>query len=110
MNLEDKATTYSWDQPLFKELGLEPFEVYDQKEHYIGEVKGDDGSLAKIWVTCLPAQFWRFEVHVPKYPQGKNVTHFTTGSGSFSDYWHIARVIMDGMVRINKLETMEIEQ
>ena len=58
---EENSKPYSWDLPTFKELGLEPFNAPHATETYVGEVDNKYWTI-KIWVDCMPAQFWKFEI------------------------------------------------
>lgn len=63
MKALEKASTYSSDMKLFKSLGLEPFKnIPTNKNHFIGEIKFDNGSEVKIWVNAMPSLFWKFEI------------------------------------------------
>lgn len=95
------ATTYSWDLPLFEKLGLKPFEIENQEKTFIGEHKLPDYDKAsvKIWVTCMPAMFWHFEVTTD---EGK-VFKIDTGSGSLSNYWDSIEKIATDMLVVNAL-------
>ncbi len=79
MGLLDRATTQSWDRPLFAELELEPFDIPCREKHFCGRVKIGD-SIVDIWVEAMPALFWEFEI------KGDKSYHVTTGSGSLKDY------------------------
>lgn len=60
----DNAETYMVDLPLFSKLGFKSFSTGVHGERYVGEYKLPDyetGSI-KVWVTCMPAMFWRFEI------------------------------------------------
>ena len=94
-NQFDHCKTYSWDEPLFEKLGLEPFYVKIYEKHFVGEVNLEDGSsYIKIWVEGLPAQFWDFEVFCAK---NKRIYKIETGSGCLGDYWFKVKKIADGV-------------
>lgn len=90
------SETYFRDKDLFKNLGFDLFNVNHQKEFKVGEYKLDDYDTAKItvFVKCMPAQFWRFEIQTDE-----NISvGLETGSGTLSDYWNIALQFAKGMV------------
>lgn len=95
------AKTYSWDLELFQELGLTPFSSDNQEELFVGEYKLPhyDKANIKIWVTCMPAQFWRFEIETDEDKKFE----VSTGSGSMSDYWSIVLKVAEGMLVVNAL-------
>lgn len=104
MKLVDTVETYRHDRELFRKLGLKPFS-YDTDEasdkHFVGEVKKDK-STCKVWVRCLPAQFWTFEIYCD---ESHATTTVQTGSGCLSDYWDMVEKIMDGMFVVTKVVT-----
>lgn len=93
------AKTYSWDLELFQKLGLTPFSCENQEELFVGEYKLPHYEKAniKIWVTCMPAQFWRFEIETDEDKKFE----VSTGSGSMSDYWSSVLKVAEGMLVIN---------
>jgi len=92
---------YSWDEPLFNELGLEFFDIGVWQKHYIGKVDIGD-SWVKVWVKACPAQFWTFEIYC-----GKSKKHYEvrTGSGRFVDYWPFAKSLAESIVTIKEIKT-----
>ena len=101
----NEVRTYSQDRALFKKLGLEPFLFYDQNagspEHFVGKVKVQHTKRAtvKIWVKCLPSQFYRFVV---EDDEGR-IYLIETGSGTLSDFWPTAEAVAKNMVVISRL-------
>ena len=95
------AKTHSWDLELFQELGLTPFSSDNQEELFVGEYKLPhyDKANIKIWVTCMPAQFWRFEIETDEDKKFE----VSTGSGSMSDYWSSVLKVAEGMLVVNAL-------
>ena len=95
------AKTYSWDLELFQELGLTPFSSDNQEELFVGEYKLPhyDKANIKIWVTCMPAQFFRFEIETDEDKKFE----VSTGSGSMSDYWSSVLKVAEGMLVVNAL-------
>lgn len=90
------AKTYIHDLDLFKELGFENFSVNHQNEIPIGTHKLEHYEKAeiKVFVTCMPAQFWRFEI-ITDEDKSFNIK---TGSGTLSDYWKTAVLFAEGML------------
>lgn len=82
------AKTYSCDLELFKKLGLKPFKTNNQDELFVGEYELPDYERAKIkiFVTCTPAQFWRFEIETDENKKFEVLT----GSGAMLEYWSSA--------------------
>ena len=98
---EENSKPYSWDLPTFKELGLEPFNAPHATETYVGEVDNEYWTI-KIWVACMPAQFWKFEIY---NKEAKATTHkFRTGSGGFTEYWKVAKMFAEGMLEFEAVE------
>lgn len=96
--LLDGAKTYSCDKALFSKLGLKQFSIVNQKEHFVGEYKlpeYETGSI-KVWVTCMPAMFWRFEILTI---EGKHF-RLTTGSGALQNYWPSVMLVAEGMIEL----------
>ena len=93
--------TYSLDLQLFKELKLKPFSGNTHKEIFVGQYKLPHYEKAKIkiFVTCMPAQFWRFEVET----DGGQNFEVETGSGLMSDFWPSVIKVAEGMLVIKDL-------
>lgn len=96
-----EAQTYRTDLELFHELGLKTFKTDSQEELFVGEYKLPhyDKANVKISVTCMPAQFWKFEVETDE--DYKCV--IKTGSGSLSDYWQSVLKVAEGCFVVNAL-------
>lgn len=96
-----EASTYQSDLDLFKELGFKPFTTDSQDEIFVGEYKLPfyDNASIKVWVSCMPAQFWRFEIETDEEGRFK----METGSGSLKNYWSTAMMVAEGMLVINKI-------
>lgn len=88
---------YVEDIPLMVQLGLKEYQAEHAEKVFVGKVKDKDYGHVKIWVTCMPAQFWKFEIFCK---ETGHTTVFSTGSGSLSDYWEVAEKIMQGMIAI----------
>lgn len=96
------AETYPWDRELIDSLGLKRFCIKRDKrgfgkqaERYLGTLK-EGGISIRVYVTALPAQFYRFEVK-----DNKRKYEIETGSGQFNKYYPMLKEILDGMVVFN---------
>ena len=93
------SSTYEWDLVLFKKLGIDTFTTEEQEKIYLGEHKFEhyEKAKVKIWVTCLPAQIWEFEVTTDE----DKVFSIETESGSLCDYWDSIEKIATDMLVVN---------
>ncbi|AMM49968.1 hypothetical protein TH61_00545 [Rufibacter sp. DG15C] len=91
---------YKDDLPLILELGLDEFILESNVESNIGTVDTEDYSI-DVYVTCAPSQFWRFDIF--NKVEGKR-TVITTGSGMFTQYWDVAKMIGQGLVAVKYFE------
>ena len=98
----NKSNTYFVDLPLFKELGLAPFNINTHEKKCIGEYKlpNYDKAKVKISVTCTPAQFWEFEVETDE--NYKFI--ISTGSGALSDYWTSVLKVAEGCFVVKEIK------
>ncbi len=93
---------YKSDIKLLNKLGLPIWEAKLGEEFYLGEVfpfsKENGKSISiKIWVTCTPAQFYRFIVH----NSGADIfAEIKTGSGSLTKYFQMALAVAEGSLQI----------
>lgn len=96
-----KYGTYVVDLKLFKKLGLEPFETDTQEKLYVGEYKlpNKEKANVKIYVTCMPAQIWEFEVET----EDSKKYFIRAGQGSLSMFWESVSYIADGFITVNTL-------
>lgn len=97
------AQTYDSDLPLFRGLGLKPFNHNDKshKQFYVGKVELEEGSWIEISVKCCPAQFWHFKI----YSSDSNKFYeIDTGSGSLVDYWESAKKVAWGMFVVKSIK------
>ena len=96
-----EAETYRVDLELFHKLGLKPFKTNSQETLFVGEYKLPhyDKASVKISVTCMPAQFWKFEVETDE----DHKFIIKTGSGSLSDFWESVMKVAEGMFVVNAL-------
>ena len=98
-----KASTYSWDKPIFKQLGLTPFKnIAVRQKHYVGEIKLRNNSEVKIWVTPSPSLFWEFEIFVA---ESNKIIKISTGSGSFKSFWGAITMFAYNMLVVENCET-----
>jgi len=89
---------YKSDIKLLNKLGLPVWESKLGEEFYLGEVfpyyKENGKSISiKIWVTCTPAQFYRFIVNNTKEDISAEIN---TGSGSLTKYYQMALEVAQG--------------
>jgi hypothetical protein len=91
------SKTDSRDLQLFQKLEIEPFEVNHQKQIFLGMVILPFASIS-VYVTCMPAQFWEFEIE----PDEGEMYKVKTGSGTLSDYWQSIVLITSDCLVIEK--------
>lgn len=96
-----EAKTYQVDLELFQELDLKTFKTDSHEQFVVGEYKLPNHKKAKvkISVTCMPAQFWQFEVETDE----GNKFNIETGSGSLSNYWDSVIKVAEDMFVVNAL-------
>lgn len=96
---------YKSDIKLLTRLGLPLWESKLGEGIYLGEVfpfsKENGKSISiKIWVTCTPAQFYRFIIH----NSGADIfAEIKTGSGSLTKYYPMALAVAEGSLQIKQL-------
>jgi hypothetical protein len=87
---------YPEDAALLRRLGLEPFSKLPHgREHLVGEVVVGDHGRVKIFVTCMPAQFWRFVIEAVDGERYR--WEVRTGSGTLTRYWPAVEQMAEGM-------------
>ncbi|MER2997390.1 hypothetical protein [Pontibacter populi] len=96
-------TPHESDLPLIIELGLNEFVCETNVETYIGSVDTIEFSI-EVFVTCAPAQFWRFVIVCKS---NNNRTVIETGSGRFSEYWNVAKLIGQNLVSVTSWEKVK---
>lgn len=98
--MTEETKTYQVDLKLFQELNLKTFKTNNQEQFVVGEYKlpGYEKAKVKISVTCMPAQFWKFEIETDE--DYKYVIR--TGSGALSDYWNSVIKVAEGMFVVEK--------
>ncbi|QCR22857.1 hypothetical protein [Pontibacter sp. SGAir0037] len=89
-------TPYKEDLPLLLGLGLREFVCETGVETDLGSVETKD-YLIKVYVTCMPAQFWKFDIICK---EGSRRTILETGSGTFTQYWDMAKMVGLNLVTI----------
>lgn len=96
------SKTYTQDLELFKELGLDTFETNDNEWVFVGEYKlpNYDVAKVKIYVMCMPAQFWKFEIETEEDMKFE----IKTGSGYLSTYWESIMLVATGMFVAKELK------
>ena len=96
---------YKTDIKLLTKLSLPLWESKLGEEIYLGEVfpdfneKGTSLSI-KIWVACMPSQFYRFIVH---NTNDDIFCEIKTGSGSLTKYYLMALSVARGNFVIKPL-------
>jgi len=96
---------YKSDIKLLNKLGLPAWESKINEETYLGEVfpfpeeRGHSISI-KIWVTCMPAQFYKFIV---RNADEDIFSEIETGSGSLTKYYPMALSVAQGNFVIKPL-------
>lgn len=104
----DQVKTYSWDLPLFKELGLEPFDLKCRQKHFVGKVMVGESEV-NIWVEGLPAQFYEFKI-LCRGVDPKRRYHVTTGSGCLMDFWAAIKMLAEDMLVVDEIEWQEEDE
>jgi len=90
------------DVALFKELGLIPFaNVELHSEIHVGTVKISKTNKVDVFVSCLPAQSWRFVIET-KEGDIHRKTILQTGSGGLQDYWSAIKLFAENMVTVKE--------
>lgn len=83
-----------------KKLGLN-HQYYAKwgEDTYLGEYKNNQSTI-KVYVICMPAKFWKFEIETPDGQKWE----LTTGSGTIADYWPIALKFSEGMISAKRIQ------
>lgn len=93
-------TPYKEDLPLLLQLGLKEFICESNVETYLGKVESESYAI-DVYVTCAPAQFWRFEVFCKE--DGK-LTVVETGSGRFTKYWEFVKMVGENIISVKYID------
>ncbi|MBF1166087.1 hypothetical protein [Burkholderia cenocepacia] len=116
MNFDDNKP-YPDDVALLKLLGLPAWQAALHQETFVGEAfpyepdeqPGEETSI-QIYVTCCPAQFFRFVIErksEDKGYAGMERVEVTTGSGTLSQYWPMALAIADHCLVVGEVVRFE---
>jgi len=90
-------SAYPEDCTLLRRLRIEPFvNVPHGFEHRVGEAVVGDTGRVQIFVTCMPAQFWRFVVETAD-GDARYRWEVRTGSGTLCRYWQAVEQMAEGM-------------
>lgn len=104
MDSDSDYSTDPYDLELFHKLGLQTFVAKPWEKLFVGKVDGET-SVAFIWVTCAPSQFWHIEV----VDHQNNVIHeLKTATGRLRDYWPQAEILMSGVFLINNVPFKQV--
>jgi hypothetical protein len=109
LNMTQTIHPYANDFDLLKSLGLPIWEAKHGIEKFIGEVfpfpHEDDVSKIRVYVTCIPAQFYRFEVDRHSDDAGyggMETVEIKTGSGTLTHYWPFAFDVCSNMISVSE--------
>jgi hypothetical protein len=97
------ASAYREDRMILKALGLEVFkDVPHGQEHYLGTIHRESNMAiidVDIYVTGMPAQFYRFDVTLVSKESNLKTSKFSvsTGSGNFRAFWKILDPLLEQM-------------
>ncbi len=92
---------YDWEIEFYQKNDLPYWETYDQEEKDLGRIyQSDNGSYVEAKVTCMPAQFWKFNIFCS---ERNETTELSTGSGGLTDFYNIAVMIADGMLVVKNI-------
>lgn len=83
-------------------------EMWEQKELGLVHPCPDDEQVTiQIFVTCHPAQAYRFVIERPSEDLDGMMERFelNTGSGSLSQFWPLAVAFAEGMVKVGPIST-----
>lgn len=102
---EDSMGFYSTnprDLMLFLDLGLRTFKNAPAwEELYLGH-DTEDEALVYIWVTCTPAQFWRFAI--VDFNNNQTINVQSAGGVLLSDIWPEIQQLARGHWIINTVQ------
>jgi hypothetical protein len=96
---------YDSDYALLAELCLPRWKAPHRTEAFIGEVQPfaetevpEERTKVKIYVTCAPAQFYRFVIERRSGAEGAagmEEVEISTGSGNLSRYWPMVMAVVN---------------
>lgn len=111
-------TPYDDDRELLAELGLEPWRAPLNEETFIGEVfpypaeeEPEGRTKIGIYVTCSPAQFYRFVIvrrsELDDYA-GMEELSVKTGSGSLRRYWEMVMAVASNCLVVSNAKLLSV--
>lgn len=91
---------YEEDLILLKSLNLKPFSAKHAEETLVGTYTNEEDDYSiDIYVTCLPAQFFRCMIK----SNDLGSCRIETGSGTLTSYWPSIKLIAEGMISVQKI-------
>lgn len=112
MNFDDNKP-YPDDVALLKLLGLPAWRAALYQETFVGEAcpyqaeeQPGERTRIQIYVSCCPAQFFRFVIERKSEDEdytGMERVEVTTGSGTLSQYWPMAIAIADHCLGVGEV-------
>ncbi len=99
------AYTHNGDETYMRSLGLKTY-GFGRSHTYVGTVTiyedEPEGPRVDCYVGAMPAQFFKFVVHRPNEnaPGETETLTITTGSGSFQEYWPVAKMVAENMLDV----------
>lgn len=107
---------YDVDAVLLKQLGLPTWQAALHEETLVGEVHPSAGAeepgeetKIQIYVSCCPAQFFRFVVERKSEDEdyeGMERVEVSTGSGTLSSYWPMVLAIASHCLVVGPVERL----
>jgi hypothetical protein len=97
-----EAYTHNGDDQVLREMGLKTQGMDSGPWLDLGTVEVDDATV-RVQVASMPAQFWRLTIERESGLDGKlERTVLETGSGSFQDYWPVARMVAENTLTVKE--------
>jgi hypothetical protein len=89
------------DHTIFDKLKLPLFnDINHGQLTHVGDVVVNEVNTVRVFVTCMPAQCWEFEV----YNKETDCTYrLSTGSGTLNNYWPSVELIASGMLVVDEI-------
>ena len=81
------------DQPLLEKLGLAPFFLPRNQEHFVGSFKFDNGAVVEIRVQAAFALRWDITILTPAAPQ----PIYREWSGALAEHWPLVEALAHGV-------------
>lgn len=114
----ERNEPYDVDAVLLERLGLPTWQAAHHEETLVGEVRPctnpeEPGKATKIqiYVTCCPAQFFRFVIERKSEDEdyrGMERVEVSTGSGTLSSYWPMALAIASHCLVVGPVERLNV--